>query len=107
MLNAAVLNAGKFAPKVEQFTGSPGLKVNVDGTTKMEFFKLFFTDRIVDILVEKTNQYAQQCIQAAPIPLPKYSHFPLGASDKGGDDSVCTFASRSRSEHGTCFQNKN
>ena len=108
VFNAAVLSAGEFAPKVEQFTGSPGLKVNVDGTSKIEIFKIIFTDRVVDILVEETNHYAQQCIKAAPTHTTQVlSSLPLAATDKGGDDSVCTFACRSTSEHGTCFQNRN
>ena len=70
-------NTGYFQPKGEEFSGTPGIQVTVNGTTPLDYFKLFFTDNILDLLVTETNRYAAQCTEAAPKPLPKYSYLAL------------------------------
>ena len=76
-LRVSQWNAGYFQPKGEEFSGTPGIQVTVNGTTPLDYFKLFFTDNILDLLVTETNRYAAQCIVAAPKPLPKYSYLAL------------------------------
>ena len=70
-------NAGCFQPKGKEFSGNPGIQVTVNGTTSLDYFKLFFTDNILGLLVTEINHYSVQCIEAAPKPLPKYSYLAL------------------------------
>ena len=43
------------------FTGNPGIKARIDDASDpLEFFKLFFTDELIDIIVTETNRYAGQ-----------------------------------------------
>ena len=47
------------APTVPPFTGTPGPTVVLeDGATPVQYFFLFFTQRIWEFLVEETNRYA-------------------------------------------------
>lgn len=52
-------------PEVPEFTGQPGLKVEMNNTTPLDFFELFLTDAIIDHLVAETNRYAQQTIETS------------------------------------------
>ena len=54
-------NQRKDQPNVVQqfnFTGIPGLKVNMDSKNLIDFFKLFVTDELINTMVLKTNKYA-------------------------------------------------
>lgn len=54
---------------VTPFTARSGAVSGVaeDGTAK-DFFQLFFTDELFDMIVEETNRYARQCIVRKPDP---------------------------------------
>ncbi|KAK7473834.1 hypothetical protein BaRGS_00034941, partial [Batillaria attramentaria] len=52
---------------------TPGTKVQADGITPLAYFRLFLTDEVLQLLVDETNRYAQQCADAAPRPFTKYS----------------------------------
>ena len=47
---------------VEQFnfTGVPGLKVNMDSKKPIDFLKLFVTDELINTMVLDTNKYAEK-----------------------------------------------
>ena len=70
----AVMNLKNIAPTapskdqpnvVEQFnfTGVPGLKVNMDSKKPNDFFKLFVTDEFINTMVLETSKYAEQEIK--------------------------------------------
>ena len=48
------------------FTGVPGLlKELPDSPTPLDYFYLFFTEQIIEIMVRETNRYAEQVIAAS------------------------------------------
>ena len=51
--------------KVQEFlfTEKPGLKINMPSKEKFDFYKLFLTDELIDLMVLETNQYAEQEIE--------------------------------------------
>jgi hypothetical protein len=58
-----------YAPLNAPFTGRPGIRVDVENMSEMDFFNLFFDDEFIDRIVVETNRYAsQQIAQKAPLP---------------------------------------
>ena len=53
----------EFTPLVE---AGPNLPADFDGTTELDFFKLYFTEELVDHLVRFTNAYADANFARAP-----------------------------------------
>ena len=51
--------------KVQEFlfTEKPGLKINMLSKEKFDFYKLFLTDELIDLMVLETNRYAEQEIE--------------------------------------------
>lgn len=50
------------------FSGTPGVRVNItDYNDPLEIFKLFFTQELVDLIVEQTNAYAQEFLSYRPL----------------------------------------
>ena len=43
-----------------KFTGTPGLKIQMNSMQPINFFKLFLTDDLINTMVTKTNQYPDQ-----------------------------------------------
>ena len=43
-----------------KFTGTPGLKIQMNSMQPIDFFKLFLTDDLINMMVTETNQYASQ-----------------------------------------------
>ena len=61
--------------KVQEFlfTEKPGLKVNMPCKEKFDFYKLFLTDELIDLMVLETNRYVVQEIER---------HCPLGRTSR-------------------------
>ena len=57
-------SGGNYRPRNIPFQGSPGLVNPIPNEEPYSFFKLYFTDAVVDKIVEETNRYAGQYIQA-------------------------------------------
>ncbi|XP_069802761.1 piggyBac transposable element-derived protein 4-like [Dendropsophus ebraccatus] len=55
-----------YTPQIPEFSAVAGINVQTDGLSAMGFFKLFFTDELVQLMVVQTNLYAQQFISAHP-----------------------------------------
>ena len=49
-----------------QFTGNPGPTGDIATLSVVEFFKLYYCQLVWDMLVDKTNRYAQQTIDSHP-----------------------------------------
>lgn len=59
-------NIGKERPRFP-FTGKPGLNVEIeDNNNPLEFFELFITPEIAELISRETNRYAQQFIEKNP-----------------------------------------
>ena len=52
-------NELNVVPKIK-FTGTPGLKIQMNSMQPIDFFKLFLTDDLINMMVTETNQYANQ-----------------------------------------------
>ena len=52
-------NEPNVVPKIK-FTGTPGLKIQMNSTQPIDFFKLFSTDDLINMMVTETNRYADQ-----------------------------------------------
>ena len=69
----------KYEPnKVSEFSfeEEPGLKINKNIKKKIDFFKLFLTDELLDLMVSETNKYAEQEIDRRR-PLRRKSRYSL------------------------------
>ena len=64
--------------KVSEFSfdEEPGLKINMNSKKKIDFFKLFLTDELLDLMVSETNKYAEQEIDRLR-PLRRKSRYSL------------------------------
>ena len=51
--------------KVQEFlfTEKPGLKINMPSKEKFDFYKLFLTEELIDLMALETNWYAEQEIE--------------------------------------------
>ena len=67
-------NQAPAAPPV--FTGNSGCQINCEGFRAINFFRLFFTTELVNLMVIETNRYAQQYFDANPN-LPPHSRSRL------------------------------
>ena len=52
-------NEPNVVPKIK-FTGTPGLKIQMNSMQSIDFFKLFLTDDLINMMVTETNRYADQ-----------------------------------------------
>ena len=52
-------NEPNVVPKIK-FTGTPGLKIQMKSMQPIDFFKLFLTDDLINMMVTETNRYADQ-----------------------------------------------
>ena len=52
-------NEPNVVPKIK-FTGTPGLKIQMNSMQPIDFFKLFLTDDLINMMVTETNRYADQ-----------------------------------------------
>ena len=48
------------APPRFPFTGSPGIKVDIEDDNPLEYLRLFLTDEVIDKIVLETNRYEEQ-----------------------------------------------
>ncbi|XP_056424470.1 protein lin-9 homolog isoform X2 [Hyla sarda] len=55
-----------YEPLIPEFTGSSGIKFSVTGLRKIDFFKMFFTDDFIELMVAHTNLYAQRFLVENP-----------------------------------------
>ncbi|GFT17034.1 piggyBac transposable element-derived protein 4 [Trichonephila clavipes] len=46
------------------FTESPGILVNFSDDTLIQYFEYFFDDSMLELIVEETNVYAEQCFHS-------------------------------------------
>ncbi|XP_068098335.1 piggyBac transposable element-derived protein 4-like [Hyperolius riggenbachi] len=53
-------------PNVPPFTGRSGIKVATDHFTPLNFYQLFLTDSLLQLIADQTNLYAEQCRAANP-----------------------------------------
>ena len=53
-----------FASPVPQFTESPGLTVDMTGKSPVDFFNLFFSTEVKDVIHTETCRYADQQLHA-------------------------------------------
>ena len=65
-------NEPNVVPKIK-FTGTPGLKIQMNSMQPIDFFKLFLTDDLINLMVTETNRYADQEIN---------KHLPLRRSSR-------------------------
>ncbi len=57
-----------------QFIGDSGVKFTVDNKEQpMEYFEHFFDDEVIELIVEETNRFAKQYLDATLDALPAYS----------------------------------
>ena len=52
-------NEPNVVPKIK-FTGTAGLKIQINNMQPIDFFKLFLTDDLINMMVTETNRYADQ-----------------------------------------------
>ena len=45
------------------FTATPGVVPDMSNQEPMDFFKLFFNDRVLDLIFTETNRYAEQYME--------------------------------------------
>lgn len=57
------LPGNDFVPNVHNFTAQSGIQVNTDGFSMLDYYRLFFTDELVNSLVTETNRYADEQIR--------------------------------------------
>jgi hypothetical protein len=75
-----------------QFTGSPGRKVAVSDTDDpLQYFRLFTTDEMLDLIIAKTNQRALQLMREQPKPPKEHSRLN-GWSDVTQDELLVFIA---------------
>ncbi|XP_044141537.1 piggyBac transposable element-derived protein 4-like [Bufo gargarizans] len=55
-----------YVAQVPNFTADAGTHVNTTGFREIDFFKLFFTDNLISLMVVQTNLYANQFIAMNP-----------------------------------------
>ncbi|XP_056392685.1 piggyBac transposable element-derived protein 4-like [Hyla sarda] len=55
-----------FIPQIPNFTATPGIHVDTTGFREIHFFKLFFSDDLINLIVAETNLYAEQFIARNP-----------------------------------------
>ncbi|XP_073412484.1 protein lin-9 homolog isoform X2 [Dendrobates tinctorius] len=55
-----------YEPLIPEFTGSSGIKFGTARLRKIDFFKIYFTDSFIELMVTQTNLYAQQFITHNP-----------------------------------------
>ena len=48
---------------VPSFTASPGIIPDVEGKCPVEFFRLMFDERVLDLIFNETNRYATQYLE--------------------------------------------
>ena len=65
-------NEPNVVPKIK-FTGTPGLKIQMNSIQPIDFFKLFLTDDLINMMITETNRYADQEIN---------KHCPLRKSSR-------------------------
>ena len=58
--------ANRRQPEVFDFSGRPGVKVEVDGFSPYDFFNLYLSDDLLQIFVDQTTLYAQQYMDSHP-----------------------------------------
>lgn len=52
-------------PPTIPFTATPGLKVRLDPTSSpLQYFQLFFSDQLINLIVDETNRYSNQWIES-------------------------------------------
>ncbi|XP_056419226.1 piggyBac transposable element-derived protein 4-like [Hyla sarda] len=49
-----------YEAQIPGFVANSGIQFNTDGLTEIDYFKYFFSDELVNLIVEQTNLYAQQ-----------------------------------------------
>ena len=57
---------GYKQPWLKDYHATPGPMNIPDGATELTIWKLFFTDEVIQLLVDETNRYAQQYIDSHP-----------------------------------------
>ena len=55
-----------FEPEIPDFAGNPGIQIPTVGFTEIDYFSFFFSNSLVNLMVEQTNLYAQQFVAQNP-----------------------------------------
>ncbi|XP_056397299.1 piggyBac transposable element-derived protein 4-like [Hyla sarda] len=58
--------ASNFIPNLPEFVATAGIRVDTVGLKEADFFQLFFSEELINLIVEETNRYAEQFIAANP-----------------------------------------
>ena len=66
--------ADSDSPLIPDFQHSTGPSVDMSNKTPLDFFKLVVTDDMLDLIVEQTNLYAQQFMEATDLPPHSRAH---------------------------------
>lgn len=64
--NPLWLPSNSVAPIIPPFTAQPGIQVETKNLTPIQFFNLFFTEDLLNLIVDQSNRYAQQYITNNP-----------------------------------------
>ncbi|XP_069819582.1 piggyBac transposable element-derived protein 4-like [Dendropsophus ebraccatus] len=56
-----------FEPQIPDFVGQSGIQFDPSGFTEIDFFKLFFSEELISLMVVQTNLYAQQFLAQHPV----------------------------------------
>ena len=81
------LDGGDWTPQEIPFTGDPGPKgaaAALDSDDPVDFVELFLTDDLLHHIVEQTNLYAEQTIEAN-----RANMKPWSRMHQWGEDGVC------------------
>ncbi|XP_069815791.1 piggyBac transposable element-derived protein 4-like [Dendropsophus ebraccatus] len=55
-----------YTPQIPAFTATAGVHAQTEGLSELDFFQLFFSADLLQLMVEQTNLYAEQFIAAHP-----------------------------------------
>ncbi len=56
------------------FTATPGINVDMTGKSPVEFFRLFFTPEVIELIFNETTRYAEQQLAASKDYLDTHPH---------------------------------
>ena len=59
----ATLSSGVVDPSAPIFTADPGVIPNTDGMAPIDFFRLMFDDRVLNLVFTETSRYASQYLE--------------------------------------------
>ncbi|XP_069611178.1 piggyBac transposable element-derived protein 4-like isoform X2 [Ranitomeya imitator] len=70
-----------FSPQIPPFLATPGIKVDVANFTPFDFFQIFITPEVLQLIAHQTNLYARQCISQKPTSFHSNSWIPTNVAE--------------------------